>query len=267
MADSIKVDSSEIAKALKLCRHTHDYFLTEVKSGSTWMGTANRILDAVAIKKSWTHPRITGYEIKISRSDFLRDNKFMTYLPLCHVFYMACPKGLIKREELPADVGLIWYNPDSKQTTVKLHPPYRKIEISADMLMYIIFSRLDEERIPFYNQKAAYWRDWLENKSDNRKLGRIVGGALCDRIRELENEVKEAGKFEAGDDREKYKNLMQCLCAAGMYQWERDPAKWLEGQLAKQYPMALDDVERQLSYAINCINAAKREACQKVEEV
>ena len=44
------------------------------------------IMDAVAIKQSWARPCITGYEIKDSRIDFLRDKKSQNYQKYCHEF-------------------------------------------------------------------------------------------------------------------------------------------------------------------------------------
>lgn len=78
MADKVTSTNIKLALAEK---HWRDFFLTEVKSGSTWMTARGdmKILDGLAIRKSWTSPCFTGYEVKISRSDFLRDSKFYTY--------------------------------------------------------------------------------------------------------------------------------------------------------------------------------------------
>lgn len=48
-----------------------------------------------------------GYEIKISRADFLADKKWQEYLKYCTFFYFIAPEGIIKKEELPENVGLI----------------------------------------------------------------------------------------------------------------------------------------------------------------
>ena len=48
-----------------------------------------------------------GYEIKISRGDFLQDKKWETYLKFCTYFYFIAPAGIIKVEELPEKIGLI----------------------------------------------------------------------------------------------------------------------------------------------------------------
>lgn len=46
-------------------------------------------------------------EVKTSRSDFTRDDKF-TRDPVSHLLYLACPTGLVKSDELPSHVGLIY---------------------------------------------------------------------------------------------------------------------------------------------------------------
>ena len=49
-----------------------------------------------------------GYEIKMSRSDFLHDEKWTSYLPNFHYFWFAIPEpGIVLPEELPDDVGLL----------------------------------------------------------------------------------------------------------------------------------------------------------------
>ena len=66
--------------ALLAKKHSADVFVPECKTGGTWAGTHLR-LDAWAMRRSWTHPTVWGYEIKVSRSDFLSDDKWVGYLP------------------------------------------------------------------------------------------------------------------------------------------------------------------------------------------
>jgi hypothetical protein len=48
-----------------------------------------------------------GYEIKIHRSDFLQDKKWQDYLKFCTWFSFIAPKGIIQKEELPPNIGLV----------------------------------------------------------------------------------------------------------------------------------------------------------------
>ncbi len=53
---------------------------------------------------NWT---IRGFEIKISRQDFLADKKWPNYLPYVNLFYFATLPGVINKGELPDEIGWI----------------------------------------------------------------------------------------------------------------------------------------------------------------
>ncbi len=130
-----------------------DVYFAQVKNGSTWFTKDRvRILDGWAMNKSYASPTYTGYEIKISRGDFVRDDKWESYLPYCHRFYFVCPRGMIRPKELVnPNVGLIYYNPDSpvkKLRTVK-SPHRRTIETPpAEFFQYLLFSKVDVQTDP-----------------------------------------------------------------------------------------------------------------------
>lgn len=81
---------ADMIKAALAIRHKEDSFFTEVRNGPA---VANEllILDAVAFKRSWANPCITGYEIKVSRSDFLADEKWRGYLMYCNQWFVWRP--------------------------------------------------------------------------------------------------------------------------------------------------------------------------------
>lgn len=128
---------------------TQDSFYAEVKTGKSRPGHFR--LDAVAFRKSWLNPCITGYEIKISRADFLRDNKWQNYQKYCHEFWFVCPvvgvdgNPVINVDELPGDVGLIYYSVEHDSLFVKRRAMRREIDMrSAEvvgMLYYIALYR------------------------------------------------------------------------------------------------------------------------------
>ena len=138
-----------------------DTFYAEVKTGPTeWQARrGNAIqgavktnkgllrLDAVAIKKSWTKPCFIGYEIKVSRSDFLRgrETALCEYTKYCHKFSFVCPPDVIKISELPGDVGLIYYSPEHDCLFTKRRAMYREIDLRSPevvgMLMYLAMYR------------------------------------------------------------------------------------------------------------------------------
>lgn len=181
----LKVRADLILHALSK-RHHEDTWLTEVKTGSTMHTPAGELgrFDGLAIKKSWSKPCITGYEVKVDRQDFLRDEKWPMYRSLCHRFYFAAPVGLIAPEELADDVGLITFNPENGSIRTAKKATFRSIEISSDLLYYIVISRTDNDRHPFFSSAREQLEAWLYEKDERRTLGRNVRSKL---IREIES--------------------------------------------------------------------------------
>ncbi len=126
-----------------------DAFYAEVKSGPSWGQDGRRlfILDAVAIARSWSKPCIYGYEIKVSRSDFNRgkDKALREYTKYCHKFSFVCPPGVIEVDDLPGDVGLLYYSAEHDVLFEKRRAMYRKIDLRSPevvgMLMYLAMYR------------------------------------------------------------------------------------------------------------------------------
>jgi hypothetical protein len=183
-----KIYTSDILKAIAK-RHTNDFFMTEVKDGPTWFGSHLR-MDGVAIAKSWTRPCITGYEVKVSRSDWLADQKWNNYIPLCHRFSVAAAPGVVHEGEIPAGVGWYEYVPATGNLRIKQKAAPREIELNPHMLMYIIMSRIDGDRIPFYKEREAYIRDYLAGKKECRHIGRQLSKHIRDRLDKADKQIE-----------------------------------------------------------------------------
>lgn len=74
-----------------------------------------RRIDAaiIDVSKRW----IRGFEIKISRSDFLRDEKWPEYTEFCSSLSLVCPDGLIRKEEVPKPFGLLYVGMEATLTS------------------------------------------------------------------------------------------------------------------------------------------------------
>ncbi|CEG02209.1 MmcB family DNA repair protein [Bacillus sp. B-jedd] len=212
----MKITASEVKHVLSQ-KHSQDFFLTEVKNGSTWMGKELAIMDALAIKKSWTKPCLTGYEIKVSRADFMNDEKWPLYKDLCHRFYFACPKGLILPEELPDDVGLVWINEDKKPYTRK-KAKFRDIQMSADMFYYIILSRLNNQEHPFFSSKREFFEQYLLDKEQRRTLGWKVGTKMAVELAELDRQVQDFQRQKERMDmnQERFESFLKVMKKHGL---------------------------------------------------
>lgn len=238
-------------------KHRTEFFLTECKNGPTHYSTGLLQFDAVAIYKSWSRPQIRGYEIKVSRSDFLRDAKYSQYLPYFHNFYFVTPTGLVQRQEVEENIGLIWYNPEKGSLTTKKKAVYRNIEIDPKMLLYIIMNRLENDRIPFYSEKAEYWKDWLSNKISNQDLAWRVKSKLLDQISKLEQENRNLSR--AKEDLEEYQKILDVMKRHGIGTWYNVPEK-LDEALSRPYPPNLEIGFMQLEAAIKSINEVREYA-------
>ena len=164
----MKISSNDIKASLS-ARHYQDFFQAEVKDGPTW-GTSHLRLDALAVKKSWSKPCFTGYEIKVSRSDFNADDKWHSYLPYCHRFYFVCPKGLLAKDEISSPAGLMVYNPENKQVRIVKSAKHRHVEPDPDLFMYLLMNSVQSDRYPFSPSKHEFYKKLVEEKRIDKEL-------------------------------------------------------------------------------------------------
>ncbi len=172
MSDS-RIDAKAVT-GLLAAKHSKDVFVSECKDGPTQLVNHLR-LDGWAMRKSWSNPTTFGYEIKVSRSDFLNDRKWVDYLGLCNEFYFVCPTGLIEKDELPEQAGLLWVAKTGSRLFTKRKAPHREVEIPETLFRYILMCRAEIVR-EFYrpNEKkdrAQYWKNWLENRGEFHSIG------------------------------------------------------------------------------------------------
>lgn len=194
-------------------RHALDVFVGECKMGSSWNGCKR--LDAWAMLKTWSPFTTIGYEIKVSRSDFLKDNKWHEYLRTCHEFYFVCPRGLIDPAELPVHVGLL-VTAGSRLKVVR-KSTRRDPEPAAlvELMAYVLMSRTRtvanmHEADGNQLDSLELWRDWLAQKADRQ----AVGHAASKRLREIVNEAR-ADKRHAESERDRLQGVKDTLAALG----------------------------------------------------
>lgn len=247
----MSVTAYDIKAALGV-RHSADFFTTEVMDGPARKGGFR--FDAVAITKSWTRPTFIGYEVKISRSDFRADSKFYAYLPYFHELYIACPKGMITREELPESIGLVWYDPETGAVRAKKRAVYRDIEIDVDMLLHIFYGHMRSDRTPFASSRTEYARRLLETKHIEYGIGRQLGTKIARKIEEQDNLLR---RYEhKSGDLKKLETVEKVLEEHGIYTWSGDDlAERLNEALSRSYPKALDNIADSLH---NCMERLDR---------
>lgn len=119
-------------------QHTKDVFVAECKDGPSWLGGHAR-MDAWVMNRSWSRLCFTGYDVKVSRADFKRDEKWHSYLGSCNQLYFVCPKGMIDPSEVPGEVGLK-YCTEGRATTVK-KAAHREVIPPMELFCYILMCR------------------------------------------------------------------------------------------------------------------------------
>ena len=255
-----RITSTDIKIALSEKRRGKDFFLTEVKSGPTQISVPGdlKILDGLAIRKSWTWPCFTGYEVKISRGDFLRDAKFYTYEELVNCLYIVCPKGMIDRTELPESVGLMYYDPEKKTLTTRKKAIFRQIEYSPEMLLYIIFSRLESDRYPFFSDKRTYFEEYVAGKRRNKELAYSVKTKLVEENARLEEEIEKLRHFK--DRYEEHKAIMGVIKKHGIFAWSRSIADELDRALMKKCPDGITDIRESMERLVERMKRMEEKA-------
>ena len=185
-------------KAAIAKRHKEDLFFTEVKDGPTQIVNHHSKIDALSMKISWTKFTITGYEVKVSRSDFLRDEKWHAYLPMCNQLYFAVAPGVCDTSEVPEVCGLVTVTQNGGLRTVR-KAPWREIDPPVEMFMYLMFNYIGaygrrDAALPRAEQllredRLDLFRKYLADKAEMKEIGRRVGGKLNQEIGDLQRQI------------------------------------------------------------------------------
>jgi len=171
-------------------KHTKDCFIVECLMGPRG---APR-LDAWGMLGTWEKTEYFGYEVKVERSDFLRDTKWPVYLDACNRFSFVCPWGMIKPEEVGDSAGLLWASKQSARLYTKKIAPYREIKPPIDVIRHVLMWHTQRNRCRSVTTEdsRAYWERWLHEKEEKRDLGHRVSAALrqlvSERITAVEDE-------------------------------------------------------------------------------
>lgn len=159
---------------------------------------------------------MTGYEIKVSRSDFLSDQKWHLYLNLCNVFYFAAAPGIIQEGELPDGVGLMVLQGQGNgvRMITKKKAAYRQVEIPENLFRYVLMCRAKigaDHGSAFERAKA-----FLSEKEEREKVGlavRYQTRELMDKIRSENADLKKL--------HEKYEDVRKVLQELGIRNIDR----------------------------------------------
>lgn len=223
-----KITAEHILDLLRK-RHAEDVFVPECKNGPThYPGDQGLlILDAWVMRKSWAHRGSIGYEIKVTRSDFERDQKWLAYVSYCHAFCFVCPGGLIRATDLPPGIGLLWASQNGERLHVKVKPKWHDPdpEKLLQIMTYVLMARtkIDAEGTePVGLDRLKEMRKWVEEADARDELAHFVGEHVRKRLSEADE------RCSAIEHKEKcIEEFRKQLAALGL-RWDTSTNGWHE---------------------------------------
>ncbi len=122
-------------------------------------------IDAIII--DIRHRWVRGFEIKISRQDFLADSKWQYYSSFCSSLSVVCPNGLIQPDEVKKPFGLLWA--DELCIWKKRPKKFNHRGSLAWLYTYLKVLELEMPRLAYENADLR-----LAVKEANPKLHKVV---------------------------------------------------------------------------------------------
>ena len=182
-------------------RHYGQAYFEEVLMGPS----GSRRLDAWVVLPTWSPMTTVGYEVKVTRSDFLRDHKWSEYLPICNRFSFVCPRGIIEPGELPGGVGLIWTTKSGGRLLTKRKAARREVDPSkvvkalTSVLITKVFPMNVHESLDRATRVAG-WRKWIQESEESKEVGRYLAHQMGAEYRKVRAENAELRKREEWAD-------------------------------------------------------------------
>ena len=254
----MKFTSDMVMAALK-ARHSEDVFVPECKDGPS-VGSFSR-MDAWVMPRSWAHPDVTCYEVKVSRQDFVGDNKWMNYLPCCNYMYFATAPGIVKDGELPAEVGHLELSKTGNRLFLRKKAARREANTEQlnQVMRYILMWRANVGRDKEVSGSlgASHWEGILAEKAEKRRYGHMLGRRIGQMYRE------EVAKVQAENVRltglhSVYESIRRCIQRVGL-----DPetcSEWrFDDRLSELLNGGHKEVVGDVNRAINSLTALKSE--------
>lgn len=200
-APAKKITSSDIKIGLRNSLASGHQVFFEV--GNDTGAKVSRHADAVAIG-IWpsTGHQIHGYEIKVSRADFLNEmkqpEKSWPVMQFCHRWSLLTPPGLVRVDELPPNWGLSTY--DGRSMRAVKHPPLLTPQPLSPGFVAALVRRAGEADAELITAAEKKLRTELE-KSFRDRLDRELSSQREGRLRDADKAVKffEAFKEALGE--------------------------------------------------------------------
>jgi len=254
-----KYTASHILSALRQ-KHIEDVFVPECKDGSTQARSTHKKMDAWVMPRSWSKPHITGYEIKVTRGDFLGDRKWQGYLEMCNTLYFAAAPGIIHPNELPAEVGLmeaVGWGTGMRLITRKKAVCRTDQKIPESVFRYVLMCRatIGVDREMGARERA---QQFLDEKEEDKALGLAVSRKTREMMRKLNRESQETRALC-----ESYGSIIAYLQSAGI-----DHTSPYVGTIVRNKVKAQQEVfTQQIQYQVSMLRKGLEQMEKRMEEI
>ena len=118
------------------------------------------------------------YEVKLNRNAWSSDEKFQKYLQCCNSLYIACPKGLIKKAEIPEGLGLITRSDNGwrvvKSPRLNINPP----KLDVDFILSLLYRGIEESK----SQRDLRERIIADSNASSEAQANKIGWEISRRI-------------------------------------------------------------------------------------
>lgn len=212
----MKFTSDMVMAALK-AKHSEDVFVPECKDGPS-NGSFSR-MDAWVMPRSWAHPDITCYEVKVSRQDFVGDIKWRNYLPCCNYLYFATAPGIVKDGELPAEVGHLELSKTGNRLFLRKKAARREANVDQvnQVMRYILMWRahVGRDKEVSGSLGASRWENVLAEKAEKRRYGHMLGKRIG-RIYQDDVSRVESENAKLRRQHENYESIRRCIQKVGL---------------------------------------------------
>jgi hypothetical protein len=261
MSEKSEVHSYQIISALEKRFERDSYMLlTEVPTGGDVNG--NLRFDAITLARYHNGFDVTGYEVKVSRSDFLRDAKLHLYPQYVNAMTLVCPRGMVDRKELPDGYGLMWYEPESGSLRYRRKPEH-DLARDTHQIRDSIIARLAFGSAPSRYGRYEDAREYVQQKRELKNIGRLFGTMLAKRVDELSRATDTGYQERLERDYQKLRQLENILQDNGVdiYYLDLDNPEHVQ-RITDQIKngASLQDVRRQSRSIVGSVNTLLRAA-------
>jgi len=169
------------------------------------------------------------------------------------------PSGLLHKDEIPDNMGLIYYNPETGKLLKKKNALYREIEEPVGVYKYIIFSRIEQDRNPFYSSQKEYAKAYLEDRAEKNYIGTRLKSKMAHDLADAYERLERLKSVE--EEIELLKRIKKVMNENGIYCWfsDDDYAEKLEDALkVKVAPKDLKFIKDELTGALSRIEQIEK---------